>query len=86
MQVIGDRIVVSIVENETVTEGGIILTQPIEKKYKKGKILFVGNNITQPLEVGQTIIFSAYVGIEVDVKGEKTCLIFKESEVFAVLN
>ncbi|MFO7245909.1 MAG: co-chaperone GroES [Thermaerobacter sp.] len=89
---LGDRVVVQALEEEEVTQGGIILPDTAKEKPQQGKVLAVGSGRTLdngqkvPLEVsvGDTVIFSKYAGTEVKIGGEEY-LILSERDILAIV-
>jgi len=90
---LGDRVVVQVVEEEEVTESGIVLPDTAKDKPQQGEILAVGtgkmldNGERVPLEVdeGDVIIFSKFAGTEVTLEG-KEVLILNERDILAKVN
>jgi len=87
-----DRLLVTRLEAEEKTSGGIIIPDAAKEKPQEGKVLAVGpgktldNGETAPLEVkkGDKVLFSKYAGTEVNVDGEEA-LIIREDDVLAIL-
>ena len=88
-----DRILVQRIDEETKTEGGIIIPDTAKEKPTEGKVLAVGNGkiledgTTRPLEVkpGDRILFSKYAGTEVKVDGEEQTII-REDDVLGIVS
>ena len=89
---LGDRILVSRVEEEEKSKGGIIIPDTAKEKPQEGKVIAVGNGKRQedgeirPLDVkkGDRVLFSKYAGTEVTVEGNER-LIIREDDVLGVL-
>ena len=87
-----DRILVSRVEEETTTKGGIIIPDTAKEKPAEGKVISTGNGKLGddgkriPLEVkkGDRILFGKYSGTEVKVEGEEY-LIMREEDVLGII-
>ena len=87
-----DRIVVSRIEAEEKTAGGIIIPDTAKEKPQEGKVKAVGNGkVTDegkkiPLDVkaGDKILFGKYSGSEVKLD-DKEYLIMREEDVLAIL-
>jgi chaperonin GroES len=87
-----DRVVIKQLEAEEKTSGGIILPDTAKEKPQAGKVVAVGPGKT--LKNGQRskmnvkkndeVIYSKYIGNEVDVDGEK-CVIIKENDILAIV-
>jgi chaperonin GroES len=90
LQPLGDRIIVSILDEEETTVSGIVLPDTAKEKPQRGNVLAVGPGsrdedgkyIKMDVEVGDEIIFSKYGGTEIKV-GADDVLILRESDVLA---
>jgi len=89
---LGDRILVTRVDSEDKTSGGIIIPDSAKEKPQEGKVMAVGpgktndDGNTVPLSVkkGDRILFSKYAGTEINIEGEEN-LFIREEDVLAVL-
>jgi chaperonin GroES len=89
---LGDRILVTRVDEEELTKGGIIIPDTAKEKPQEGKVVAVGpgktndDGNTVPLSVkkGDKVLFSKYAGTEINVEGEEH-LFIREEDVLAVL-
>ena len=87
-----DRILVTRVEEEDKTKGGIIIPDTAKEKPSEGKVVAAGKGKVlddgkiQPLDVkkGDRILFSKYAGTEVTIEGEEH-LIIREDDVLGIL-
>jgi len=87
-----DRVVVSRLEEEKTSAGGIVLPDSATEKPSKGKIVAVGNGkITDSgdlraldVKVGDTVLFGKYSGTEVKVDGDEL-LVMREDDIMAVI-
>lgn len=87
-----DRVLVSRVEADTKTAGGIIIPDSAQEKPSEGKVVAVGNGLKDdngkatPLDVkkGDTILFGKWSGTEVTVEG-KELIIMKESDILGII-
>ena len=87
-----DRILVSRIEQEETTKGGIIIPDTAQEKPQEGKVVAVGrgkvqdDGTLQKLDVkkGDRILFTKYAGSEVDLDG-KEHLILREDDVLGIL-
>ena len=87
-----DRILVTRIEEQETTKGGIIIPDTAKEKPIEGKVIAVGNGKVledgkkQPLEIrkGDRILFGKYSGTEIKLEGEEH-LILREDEVLAVV-
>ena len=90
LQPLGDRIIVSVLEEEATTASGIVLPDTAQEKPQRGKVLSVGpgsrdedgKHIKMEVEKDDEIIFSKYGGTEIKVGGDEV-LILRESDVLA---
>ena len=90
LQPLGDRIIVSVLEEEATTASGIVLPDTAQEKPQRGKVLSVGpgsrdedgEHITMDVEKDDEIIFSKYGGTEIKLGGDEV-LILRESDVLA---
>jgi len=87
-----DRVVVSRLEEDTKSAGGIIIPDTAAEKPSTGKILAVGpgarneeGTITPPdVKKGDKVLFGKWSGTEVKIDGEDL-LIMKESDIMGVI-
>ncbi len=87
---LGDRLIVSPVEEEATTASGILLPETAKEKPQKGKVLAVGDGAInedgtrRPLDVveGDEVLYSKYGGTELTVEGDDV-LVLRESDVLA---
>jgi len=90
---LNDRVIVSRVEKEQKTAGGIIIPDTAKEKPQEGKIMAVGPGKLNekgkriPLEVkkGDRILFSKYAGTEIKIDGVEH-IFMKEDDILAVLD
>lgn len=88
-----DRILVSRIESEEKTAGGIIIPDNAKEKPVEGKVVAVGNGKVlksgevRKLDVkaGDRIMFGKYSGTEITIDG-KEHLVLKEDDVLAVID
>ena len=87
-----DRIVVSRIESEEKTAGGIIIPDTAKEKPQEGKIVAVGPGKRDkegkrlPLEVkaGDRVLFAKWAGTEVKIDGEEH-MIMKEDDILGII-
>ena len=87
-----DRILVTRLDVEETTKGGIIIPDTAKEKPQEGKVVAVGGGrLTEdgkviPLDVkqGDRILFGKYAGNEVTIEGEDH-LILREDDILAIL-
>jgi chaperonin GroES len=86
-----DRILVKRMEEETKTQGGIIIPDSAKEKPQAGEVVAVGNGKVLedgkvvPLEVkrGDLVLFGKYSGTEIKLDGEEF-LILKEEDILGI--
>ena len=87
-----DRILVTRLEEEQKTKGGIIIPDTAKEKPFQAKVVAVGNGKinekgqVRPLDVkpGDTVLFAKYSGTEVKLDGQEH-LILREEDVLGIL-
>jgi chaperonin GroES len=90
LQPLGDRLIVEVLDEEDVTESGIVLPDTAKEKPQRGRVLAVGpgardkdgKRIELDVAVGNEVIFSKYGGTEIKL-GTDEILILRESDVLA---
>jgi chaperonin GroES len=90
---LNDRVIVTRVEQEQKTAGGIIIPDTAKEKPQEGKIVAVGPGKRDddgkriPLEVkeGDRILFSKYAGTEIKIDG-KEHIFMREDDILGILN
>jgi len=86
-----DRVIVKRLEEERVSQGGIIIPDTAAEKPMKGEIIAVGtgklleNGEVRKLDIkkGDKILFGKYSGTEVKVNGQDV-LVMREDDIMAV--
>jgi len=89
---LGDRIIVTRVEEEKTSVGGIVIPdtareKPIQglvKAVGPGKVLEDGSRRAPDIEVGERVLFGKFAGTEVKLGGEEL-LILREEDVMGVV-
>lgn len=89
---LSDRLVVECIEADKKTRGGIIIPDTAKEKPKQGRVVAVGpgtrddsgNRIPVDVAVGDTVLFSQWSGVEIDLNGRKY-LVMKESDIIGRL-
>ena len=87
-----DRILVTRLEEEQKTKGGIIIPDSAKEKPIEGKVVAVGkgkaleSGETKPLDVkeGDRILFGKYAGTDIKIAGEEY-LIMREDDVLGII-
>ncbi|MCB0155249.1 MAG: co-chaperone GroES [Anaerolineae bacterium] len=89
---LGDRLLVSPIEQEEMTASGIVLPETAKEKPMQGKVIAVGpgarkedgSRIAMDVKEGDTVLYAKYAGTEIKIDGNKY-LIFKETDVLAIV-
>ena len=89
---LNDRVLVTRVEEEQKTAGGIIIPDTAKEKPQEGKIIATGpgkigdDGKRTPLNVkkGDKILFSKYAGTEINIDGVEH-IFMKEDDILGVL-
>jgi chaperonin GroES len=89
---LGDKLIVSRLNSEETTSGGIVLPDSAQDRPNQGRVLSVGpGNLNQdggrsPLQVsdGDRVIFAGYAGTEV-IFDDQEYLILSEADILAVI-
>ena len=87
-----DRVIVSRIEEQDTTKGGIIIPDSAKEKPAEGKITAVGEGKTLEngekqaliVKVGDRVLFGKYAGTEIDIDGEEQ-LIMREDDIIAIV-
>ena len=90
LQPLADRLIVEAVEEEELTESGIVLPDTAKEKPQRGRVLAVGpgswdktgKRIQMDVAEGDEVVFSKYGGTEIKL-GAGEVLILRESDVLA---
>jgi len=87
-----DRVIVSRIEEQETTKGGIIIPDSAKEKPAEGKITAVGEGKTLEngekqaliVKVGDRVLFGKYAGTEINIDGEEQ-LIMREDDIIAIV-
>ena len=93
IKLLGDRLIIKVVEEEETTASGILLPDTAKEKPQKGKVVAVGKGriddngkrIALDVEEGDEVLYSKYGGTEIKLEGEEL-LVLRESDVLAKLS
>ena len=89
---LGDRLVVTAVEQEEQTAAGIFLPETAKEKPQQGEVVAAGpggrkdsgERIEMDVKVGDKVLYAKYAGTTVKLDGQEY-LILKESDVLAIV-
>ncbi|MFA6130923.1 MAG: co-chaperone GroES [Patescibacteria group bacterium] len=93
LQPVGDHVIVKPLENEKVTNSGIIIPETVEKERSErgeiiavgpGKLLKSGARQSMEVAVGDKVIFKKYAPDEVELDGV-TYLVIRADEIMAII-
>lgn len=87
-----DRIVVRLIEPETVSKGGIVIPDAATEKPSQGEVLAVGAGrltaagqvIAMEVKAGDRVLFGKHAGQTVKVNNQEFHIL-KEEDIFAVI-
>ena len=90
---LGDRVLVSRVEAESKTAGGILLPDSAKEKPREGRVIAIGDGRTLDngerstfsVKVGDRVLFTSYGGTEVKFGGAEY-LIMEEKDILGVID
>ena len=90
---LNDRVIVTRVEKEQKSAGGIIIPDTAKEKPQEGKIVAAGpgklddkgNRIPLEVKEGDRILFSKYAGTEIKIDGVEH-VFMKEDDILAVID
>jgi chaperonin GroES len=90
---LNDRVIVTRVEKDQKTAGGIIIPDTAKEKPQEGKIVAVGpgklddkgERIPMEVKEGDRILFSKYAGTEIKINGVEH-IFMKEEDILGVLD
>jgi chaperonin GroES len=87
-----DRVIISRVEEEAMTAGGIIIPDSAKEKPQEGKVISVGpgkvlengTKLEMSVKKGNRVLFGKYAGTEVTLDGEEY-LIMREDDILGII-
>jgi len=90
---LGDRVIITPMEENEVTASGIVLPETAKEKPQKGTILAVGpgakddkgNYIPMSVKVGDVVLYGKYAGTEIKMPNGKPVLVVRENDIFAIV-
>lgn len=85
VQPLGSRVLIEVLEEESVTASGLVIPDTAKAKQQRGRVVAVGDDEELiNVEVGQTVIFPQYTGAELTMNGHEYLLI-DATELLAVV-
>lgn len=73
----GTRLIVELLENDKVTEGGIVIADTVAKGFSRGMVRYIGEKVTS-LKVGEKVLLPENPGREIKVDSKEMRLLFEE--------
>lgn len=83
MKVTGKKILVEQFLTSTETEGGIVLPDSSVKKVPRGKVLYIGGDVTE-VEVDDVVLINDLAGLAVEIN-KVPLLVLLEEDVLVIL-
>jgi chaperonin GroES len=85
VQPLGSRVLVRILEEETVTKSGLVLPDTAKEKPQRGEVVAVGDDEEMiKVDVGDVVLYPKYSGTELSLEGEEH-LILEATDLLAIL-
>jgi chaperonin GroES len=89
---LGDRIIITRIEEEAKSKGGIIIPDTAREKPQEGKVIAVGKGkrgddgklIPIDVKVGDRVLFGKYSGSEIKLLGDEH-LIIREDDILGII-
>ena len=85
MKMLADNVLVTEVQEDKQSAGGIILTESIDNASKPGLVLSVGEDANKDLKKGQRVFLKWTEAMPVNVEG-KAAVIIKSEHIRAILS
>ena len=90
---LNDRILISRIEEEKRTVGGIIIPDTAKEKPQEGTVIATGpgkmgedgKRLPMEIKTGDRVLFSKYAGTEIKIDGVEH-VFMKESDILGILN
>ncbi|HLS24235.1 MAG TPA: co-chaperone GroES [Pseudogracilibacillus sp.] len=81
---LGDRVLIELVEKEATTASGIVLPDSAKEQPQEGKVVAVGKDAQDEVNVDDRVIYSKFAGTEVEYEGNEY-LILNVTDILAVI-
>ena len=82
---LSSRVLVRVLEEESVTTSGIVLPDTAKEKPQRGEVVAIGDDDELiKVDVGDVVLYPKYTGTEVSVEGEEH-LILEATDLLAVV-
>jgi chaperonin GroES len=76
---IGNRVVVSLLEENNISQSGIIIPDTVKGNLKRGTIRAVGKEVEGEIQIEDVILFNENAGSQVNIKNENYYIIDAEA-------
>jgi len=80
---LGSRVLLRVLDQETVTKGGIYLPDTAKEKPQRGEVVAIGDDELIKVSAGERVLFAKYAGTEIRLD-ETEHLIIDAGELLAV--
>ena len=85
VQPLGSRVLVRVLEEETVTRSGLVLPDTAKEKPQRGEVVAIGDEEDLiKVEPGDTVLYPKYTGTELRLESDEY-LILEATDLLAVL-
>ncbi|MBT8224745.1 MAG: co-chaperone GroES [Dactylosporangium sp.] len=85
IQPLGSRVLVRVLEEDSVTPSGLFLPDTAKEKPQRGEVVAIGDDEeTITVRVGDRVFFAKYTGTEIAIRGEEY-LVLDAGDLLAVL-
>jgi len=81
---LGDRVLIELIEKEATTASGIVLPDSAKEQPQEGKVVAVGKDAQDEVNVDDRVIYSKFAGTEVEYEGNEY-LILNVTDILAVI-
>ncbi len=75
VQPLGSRVLLRILEEESVTPSGLVLPDTAKEKPQRGRVVAVGDDEEIKVSVGDDVLYPKYSGTELKISGEDYLII-----------
>jgi len=75
---LGDRVLIELVELEATTASGIVLPDSAKEQPQEGKVVAVGKDAQEEIQVDDRVIYSKFAGTEVEYDGVEYLILGKD--------
>ena len=82
-RVIGNMVLVRLMDGETMTDGGLVIPDRAREKPQRGRVVAVGPKASS-VEIGDDVLFGKYAGSEMTIDGAEH-VSMREDEILGVV-